>query len=109
MEALKHTWPYQLPSLHAQAILWQMQRLKPVQEHRRRIAEIYFQELDNRLLLYKQEASLRDASHLRFPIVVKERDKLIHSLKKHGVHVSDIWYDAPFAPKKYIYTFKAKF
>lgn len=38
---------------------------------------------------------------IRYPIIVKkDRLGLIKQLAKQGVHVSDIWYDFPIAPKK---------
>lgn len=101
--SLKQRWPYHLPHLNAQAALQSIKQLPKLQRHRTAVAEIYFHTLNTRVLLNKNPESLVGATHLRFPIVVKNRPQLVTYLRKHGVHVSDIWYDAPFAPKKYMH------
>jgi len=42
------------------------------------------------------------STNLRFPIFTKNRKDLIEYLKKNNVYASDIWYDFPIAPKKYL-------
>lgn len=71
-------------------------------DHRKKIASVYSQNLDKKVLMPKLVADIANSTNLRFPIIVKNRVGLINFLKKQGIFVSDIWYDAPIAPKKYI-------
>ena len=34
--------------------------------------------------------------------MIKNRKKLINHLRQNGVYISDIWYDAPIAPVKFL-------
>jgi dTDP-4-amino-4,6-dideoxygalactose transaminase/lipid II:glycine glycyltransferase (peptidoglycan interpeptide bridge formation enzyme) len=88
-----------LPSWYCGNVLRQYKQLNAVSAHRKAIAEVYARDLDKRVQLGEHATG---ASYLRFPILVDDRDGLIAELKRHGVHVSDIWYDAPVAPKKYL-------
>lgn len=71
-------------------------------DHRKKIASVYSQNLDKKVLMPKLVADIANSTNLRFPIIVRNRVGLINFLKKQGIFVSDIWYDAPIAPKKYI-------
>lgn len=71
-------------------------------DHRKKIASVYSQNLDKKVLMPKLVANIANSTNLRFPIIVKNREGLINFLNKQGIFVSDIWYDAPIAPKKYI-------
>jgi len=70
--------------------------------HRRSIARVYAEELDAQLVLRGISSTIDTSANLRFPILVNDRERLIEHLRRHGIHVSDIWYDAPIAPKKHI-------
>jgi dTDP-4-amino-4,6-dideoxygalactose transaminase len=39
---------------------------------------------------------------LRSPLIVSNRKELINYLKSNGVYISDIWYDAPVAPVRFL-------
>lgn len=70
--------------------------------HRRKIAKIYSENIDKTILSSKLIKNISNSTNLRFPIFVNKRANLINFLKKRGIFVSDIWYDAPIAPKKYV-------
>lgn len=88
-----------LPSWYCANILHQYQALEKVAVHRRKIAAIYQQHLDAKLLL---SASPQGSSALRFPILLQKRGSLIEYLRRRSIYVSDIWYDAPIAPRTYM-------
>lgn len=72
-------------------------------EHRRKIAHIYKSTLNKQLISENITNSLIDvSSNIRFPIFTEDRKSLINFLKKSKIYVSDIWYDAPISPKKYL-------
>ncbi len=81
-------------------ILRQYAQLEKIAAHRREIAKIYANILDKHLLL---TFDTKRSANLRFPILVTNRGSLIKYLKERSVYISDIWYDAPIAPKKYIH------
>jgi dTDP-4-amino-4,6-dideoxygalactose transaminase/lipid II:glycine glycyltransferase (peptidoglycan interpeptide bridge formation enzyme) len=91
---------HMLPGWYCANILQQYRSLERIENHRRAIAEIYAEYLDKTLQL---RLNIKNAANLRFPIVVQGRDRLINFLRERDVHVSDIWYDAPIAPKKYMH------
>ena len=72
-----------LPHWQAKLDLEYFNQLNQINNHRQKIAQIY----GNRLGI-----------NLRFPIFVKNRDSLVEFLKKHGIYVSDTWYDTPISP-----------
>lgn len=76
---------HSLPAWYCHLAYLSLMRNKKDLEHRRTIASIYASNFT-----------------LRVPLLVPNRDRLIGFLKAHGVYVSDIWYDAPVAPKKYL-------
>ncbi len=71
-------------------------------QHRRKIADIYAKELNYKILFKKLVSQVLFSSNLRFPIFVDNRQDLVQFLKKYNIYISDIWYDAPIAPKKYL-------
>ncbi len=70
--------------------------------HRKKIAGIYAENIDKKILSSKLVQNIPYSTNLRFPIFVNNRSELINFLKKQNIFVSDIWYDAPIAPKKYM-------
>jgi dTDP-4-amino-4,6-dideoxygalactose transaminase len=93
---------HSLDSWYAVLILEAFQKLPENIRHRRQIAGIYQKLLHPQIQDDAITAKISRSSALRYPVFVTRRDKLIRHLKKHGVYVSDIWYDSPIAPKRYL-------
>lgn len=93
---------YRLPSWYCYLIRSRFRRLAANLAHRKHIAHIYRTELDNSLLSPVHTEQVQLANNLRFPIFVNNRIGLIDSLAEQKIFFSDIWYDAPIAPKKYL-------
>lgn len=91
---------YSLPNFNCQLALIALDELNKNLDHRRRIAKIYTEHLNKKLLISELVKSISRSSNLRFPILVKNRDQLINYLRFKGVYISDIWYDASIAPKR---------
>ncbi|MDO8514179.1 MAG: peptidoglycan bridge formation glycyltransferase FemA/FemB family protein [bacterium] len=89
-----------LPGWYCANILRQYGALEKTAAHRREIAEVYARELNKDIRL---TYDLKNAANLRFPILVQGRDRLIEHFREAYVYVSDTWYDAPVAPKKYLH------
>lgn len=70
--------------------------------HRKQIAKIYINKLNPKILTDNVKKNFDKATNLRFPILVENRKSLIEYLKNKNIYVSDIWYDSPIAPKKYM-------
>ncbi len=83
---------YGLPNWYCKLIYLQFLKLKVDLEHRKKIASIYAKKL----------GKVRVSANLRFPIFVENRHELIKYLRDKGVFVSDIWYDSPIAPKRFL-------
>ncbi len=92
---------HDLPSDYAQGVHHQLQTLKNDLSRRRKIASVYMDRLDKKLLNKKIGDTINLSTNLRFPIFLERRVRLIKYLKKNNIYVSDIWYDVPIAPKKY--------
>lgn len=92
---------HKLPNWYCSLTKYQFERLEKDLDHRRKISAIYSKEVDQLVLSQQVIRQIPLSSNLRFPIFVKNRGNLISYLKRSGIYVSDIWYDAPIAPKKY--------
>lgn len=93
---------HKLPARYCGLVLYQFQNLGSNLKHRKEIAEIYAANLNSQLLFKNPAPQISGSTNLRFPIMVEDRNSLISNLKNSGVYVSDIWYDAPVAPEKYM-------
>lgn len=91
-----------LPDKHAQLALDGLKNLDMNLEHRKKIASVYIRMLDPKILFYSTKEQISNSNNLRFPVIVEKRENLIRNLKSFGIYISDIWYDAPVAPKKYL-------
>jgi perosamine synthetase len=91
---------HKLPGWYASLALFKFLRSDEELKHRRLIAGIYLQTIDSGLILSEIRTNYKFSTNIRFPIFVKGRNGLIKHLKRNGIYVSDIWYDAPIAPAK---------
>jgi len=87
-----------MPDWHAKIANTSFKENRKVIQHRREIASIYANRLDQRILGKNYIDNINLSTCLRFPIFVGKRQDLINYLKEKGIFVSDIWYDAPVAP-----------
>lgn len=86
-------YPHELPNWYCSLIIYQFLKLSELLKHRQKIASIYKNN-------FKKSSPL---GVLRFPIFVKNKKELIRFLKNNNIYVSDIWYDAPIAPSRYLH------
>jgi len=93
---------HHLPTEYAKDIYRQFLLIDTNLFHRKRIAEIYNDTLDKKVLPSKIINTIKNSTNLRFPIFVERRENLINSLKDSNIFVSDIWYDVPIGPRKYL-------
>lgn len=93
---------HQLPGWYTKLIRDGFNNLEENLSHRKNIASIYSQMINPKVISKAITDKIDSSSNLRFPIFVTKRDGLIKYLSKHQIFVSDIWYDAPIAPKKYL-------
>ncbi len=93
---------HSLPSWYAKLSSEQFTKLDSNLNHRKTIASIYSKLINPKILSPKIIDKVHLSSNLRFPIFIEDRENLIEYLKNKGIYVSDIWYDAPIAPKKYL-------
>lgn len=89
-----------LPNWYCFLIKLGFKKLTDNLEHRRRISYIYAQNLNNDFLSSTIVKHIPNSTNLRFPIFVKDRESLIACLKQKDIFISDIWYDAPVAPRR---------
>ncbi len=99
--SVDHIVLHELPVWYSGLILERFKNLEQELGHRREVAKIYFENLDSAVLL--KTGSVESSSALRFPISVYNRKGLIEHLRRQNIHVSDIWYDAPVAPAKFLH------
>lgn len=91
-----------MPNWHAKLVNSSFKEFESILKHRRNIASIYASKLNRGILSKDYVDNIRLSSCIRFPIFVEEREDLINYLKERAVFVSDIWYDAPIAPSKFL-------
>jgi len=102
MGALEKIALHNLPGWYCALVLENFKNLENNLQHRKSIAAIYTHKLNPKCLIPQTTSQINNYSNLRFPILVEDRKSLINFLAKVGVHISDIWYDAPIAPQKYL-------
>lgn len=95
--------PHELPGWYCKMILRGYASLQTTMRHRTDIARIYAENIDKRLQVSEDMELLSRSANLRFPILHYERDRLIEYLKVRHIYVSDIWYDAPIGPKRFLH------
>lgn len=93
---------HKLPGWYGKLIKIQFDRLIDNLNHRKIIASIYAKSIDPKILSPNIVRGIHLSSNLRFPIFIRNRETLIKYLAQKEIYVSDIWYDAPIAPKKYL-------
>lgn len=98
---------YSLPDWYCNLALQEFNNLPQQLNHREKLAKIYAQNLDKKILSENISGKISLSSNLRFPIFVENlpagrqgRNSLIKFLKNFNIFVSDIWYDdvAPECP-----------
>ncbi|MEK7186300.1 MAG: aminotransferase class I/II-fold pyridoxal phosphate-dependent enzyme, partial [Patescibacteria group bacterium] len=77
-----------LPNFYQKLIQDSFLNLKSNLSHRKKIAEIYKENLPERIMFDKINSQIDNSSNLRFPIFVKDRDNLIKYLKTKNFHLS---------------------
>ena len=93
---------HNLPNWYCVLIKSAFENLEENIDHRREIASIYNENINPKVISKVLSSQIDFSSNLRFPIFINNRADLIKYLSGHGVYVSDIWYDAPIAPRKYL-------
>lgn len=93
---------HELPKDYAAEVSSQFQSLEKNLLNRRKIATIYARTLDKNIMFEGIVDSINNSANLRFPIFLDNRKELISFLKNKNIYISDIWYDVPIAPKKYL-------
>lgn len=83
---------HNLPNWYCGLVNFQFTELENNLVHRHKMVSAY---LNNK-------SKIDNSFSLRFPILVKNRKDLINDLKEAGIYISDIWYDAPIAPAKFL-------
>ncbi|HTK03614.1 MAG TPA: DegT/DnrJ/EryC1/StrS family aminotransferase [Alphaproteobacteria bacterium] len=83
---------HELPSWYCSLVKFQFSKLQENLEHRRKIADLYQSKINCETV----------NSVLRFSLLINKRQELIKYLKQFGIFISDIWYDAPIAPKRFL-------
>ena len=101
-----------LPNWYCHLIYRQFMGLGKDLIHKRRIASVYADGLNESILSDILIPQISRSANLRFPIFVplrqgyegqvEKRRELIAFLKKQGIFVSDIWFDSPIAPRSYL-------
>ncbi|MDO8657171.1 MAG: DegT/DnrJ/EryC1/StrS family aminotransferase, partial [Candidatus Levybacteria bacterium] len=98
---------YSLPDWYCNLTLVKFSKLKQELNHRREIAKIYAEKINDKVLSKNIIKNISLSSNLRFPVFLENppdgeasRGELIKFLKKSKIFVSDIWYDsvAPECP-----------
>jgi len=90
-------FPRQMPGGLARLARHQLRKLSRFNQHRRRLAELYFESLPG--LSIKLPPKSQGSAWLRFPIQHPQRDSLLAYAKQRGVLLGD-WYNSPIVPTR---------
>ncbi len=93
---------HRLPGWYCALTLHRFAQLEANLAHRQRIARVYAQAIQHHVQFLELPSQTPQASNLRFPIKVENREGLIDYLAKRNIFISDTWYDSPIAPPRYL-------
>lgn len=91
-------FPKRLPNALAVLALKQFDKLEIFNAHRREIAKVYDLKLKEKSLPSEEEDI--KAVFMKYPIFVKDSDKLIEKLKERGIFLNDGWRKSAIVPPK---------
>ena len=91
-----------LPDWYIPRLVRELTNLNADLIRRQSIARVYARNLPEVMILPALVIDIPRSACLRFPVLVKNRDRLLRVMKRQGVHLGDIWYDAPVAPRKFL-------
>lgn len=77
----------------------QYTNLEQIAEHRALIGKVYSKVIPKN---YQVSSSHGNAIFLRFPLLIENRETLFTYLKKSNIFITDIWYETPIAPARYL-------
>ena len=104
---LKNAPTHRIPGWCASLALSRLHELPATIAHRQEIVKKYLAVLGSRSDCVFIKDTFSHNACLRFPLVVDNRDALVAYLRTQGIHLSDIWYDVPVAPKRYWHLFES--
>lgn len=77
----------------------QFKKLEKFNEHRKKIAKIYENELKRKFNLpLAKEKENREPIFMRYPILVENSDKMLKEMKKYKIFLDDGWRKSPVVP-----------
>jgi len=94
--------PHKITGWHSGMAIEIFMELNKNLTHRRKIAKVYAENLDKEILSADYVEKINSSSCIRFPIFVKNRQDLVDQLRGKGIFISDVWYDAPIAPVRFM-------
>ncbi|OGY60461.1 MAG: hypothetical protein A3I33_02635 [Candidatus Colwellbacteria bacterium RIFCSPLOWO2_02_FULL_45_11] len=83
-----------MPEEHASLALSELGKLKNTLRHRKKIAEIYYQEIQDKSSIITSQSDIEHGSNLRFALRVDKPAELLRLMDKKGIHIWDRWYRA---------------
>ena len=95
-----------IPGWCASLALGRLQDLSSEITHRQEIVKEYLVILGDHTSCNFIKDTYMHSTCLRFTFPVDNRDALIAYLRTKDIHLSDIWYDVPVAPKRYWHLFE---
>lgn len=92
------SWAHQrMANALATLALHQWKKRERFEAHRRRLTNIYKQELTASHIIHPRWSSDADPTLLRYPICTSKRDKILQAAARLRIELGD-WYAAPIAP-----------
>ena len=92
-------FPKKMPNALAILALNQFRKLERFNEYRRKIAQIYDNELKGKFdLPFSREKEERRITFMRYPVLVENSDKILIEMKKYNIHLDDGWRKSPVVP-----------
>jgi len=88
-EGLQSPIPKHMPNAFAYLALNQLNKLRTINDHRRKLTSMYVTEFENKK--YFVGGIKSDLPLQKFPIFTKEADGIRANLKKKNIHLSDGW------------------
>ncbi|MBN1897727.1 MAG: aminotransferase class I/II-fold pyridoxal phosphate-dependent enzyme [Spirochaetes bacterium] len=87
----------QMSSFQKRLLIKKLKTIDPVIRHRKKISRLYEKVLKGKNFDLVKPSSVKDVTYLRFPLLVKDKEKILGKARKHRIEIGD-WFVSPLHP-----------
>jgi len=101
MALIPSVFPKKMPSPLSLLALNQIKKIERFNEHRRKISEIYYKNIDKKLFIpvFPEKGLEKKPVFMRYPVLVSSgTDDILKKMRNHNIYLNDGWRKSPIVP-----------